>query len=303
LDGVSRAPIVWPEHEGESVDDVLARCGRFGGPSTYGWHTRELGWRCPRAASFVEAGHAGPGVGKAAWIGSVVHEYLAGYYQARSTIPGRMSQIDQKDLVETMHQALMDAGHLEVAAEARRLYDGYLVRFGLSDPYLMFGDVVGVEEEVRRDLPWGEPYTARLDMRVVGRAGTLVVDHKITGQKNGRFIYGWRVSPQILGIQWIGLESWLRPIVVSINGIIRTKQIEFNRRDVTHGLSAVKDWLRMLYYKSKEREMAVAAGSPPDFAQCFAGWRMCPFIEHCTFGIEPRESATKNIDDEADEEV
>ncbi|MFH1475801.1 MAG: PD-(D/E)XK nuclease family protein [Chloroflexota bacterium] len=273
----------------ETVDAVLLRLGRLGGPSRHGWHTREAGWRCPRAAAYIAAGSSIPPVGEAALIGSVVHEYLAGYYLSCSDLPARPTRADHADQVERIHEALLEAGHEKVAEEARRLYSAYVVRYGRDgeDSYLRFGDVVSVEGEFRRDLPWGEPYTGRVDLLVSGDGGTLVVDHKVTGRKDRRFLWGWRVSPQMLGLQWMGRGLWKGPIQASINGIIRTKEIEFNRRDVSHDDSTVKDWVRMMHYRHVEREVAKAAGSPPDFMACFAGWQMCPFIDACAYGEEP----------------
>jgi len=298
----SLVPLTFAGSPSKSVDEVLVEHGRSGGPSRYGWHTRELGWRCPRAAAYVRNGQAGPGVGKAAWIGSVVHEYLASYYTSRSSLEPRRTPLEHAHWVDDVHHALIDEGYVEVADESRRLYDGYLVEYGRDDWYFRHGTVVGVEEEISAVLPWGEPYSARLDMRIVGPSGTLVVDHKVTARRDSRFLSGWRVSPQMLGIQWLGRKlGWVRPINLSINGIIRIQKPVYLRRDITHHADAVRDWLRMMHYHHLLRRFAEAAGDPPDFAQCYAGFQPCPFIDFCAYGIPPAQAAARYAAEEADE--
>jgi hypothetical protein len=267
----------------EPADEILARFGRRGGPSAYGWSKREGSYACSRRGKW-EAKYGRPaGSSRALVVGSVVHEYLAEWYSA--VLEGRLLS-EAEDKILAMHEALVEGGYETEADIAWRCWAGYRVKYAAVDSYLVGQQIVSVEQELKRDFPWGGTFTARADLVIKAPDGYIVVDHKTNDRLDGWFAESWMLSPQMLGLQYVAARAY-RPIVgYSINGIIKTKPPKYTRNLFVSSPRLVRDWMRMMRYREAEARMAAAAGHVPNLAVCWSRYR-CPFWECCAHGTDP----------------
>lgn len=270
------------------LDEILDDHGRRGGPSKAGWSSRSDRYTCPRRAKLEDRFGRAPLTSMAPVVGSIVHEYLAAYYEAHKD--GK--PVDEVlAFVEAVHNDLIDARWDAAATESRRIWDAYYTKYGVDpskDSYLRGCKVVGIETEFARTFPWGGLYTARADLVLEAPDGIIIVDHKTTDRRDSSFIEGWIVSPQMLGLQWLATRRYKNVVGYSINGIIRTAKVGLERMMFASNPGLVRDWLRMMRYRETETQLAALAGGPPNFSACMArGRSRCPFFDYCAHGIRP----------------
>ena len=267
------------------LDKVLSEHGRIGGPTPHGWHTFEPMFSCWR---MYHLGNTQPRqearTDKALAVGILLHELLAIYYKAAKT-GGTYN--DTQPAVDTLLALVSSTGYQEEAAETKRLYDGYRKRYEGNDGYISPSvRIVAVEDPIRRDFPWGDPYTIRLDLVLQLPDGYWIADHKTTWGRSTEFIEGWQIDPSVLGMLWAAQEKYSPLRGASINGVIKTKEPDYDRFTFAYDTRIVADWLRMMEYKSAERRIAALAGWPPNFKACFGKYRKCGYFEQCVYGVE-----------------
>lgn len=260
----------------KSVEELIEEFGRIGGPTEHGWHTKEPKFRCWREYRLMSSGRRPPGEQKsdALSLGSLVHELLASYYRG-----------DLEQWREDLLRRIADGGYAEIASEASRLFGAYLSRWRI-DPFLEDGGkrIVDIERRIERQLPWGEPYTARVDMVLRFADGYWVVDHKTSSAMTVDFVEGWQTDPSIIGILWCALRFY-RPLRgMIINGIVKTKEPQFDRFRFALDRRMVRHWLAMMRYKFAEEQLARLAGWPPNMASCIRRYGRCSYFAYCVYG-------------------
>lgn len=297
-------PIIGFDGEGSvTVDEVLDKHHRLGGPSEAGWHSWEEAARCPRADKLIQQGRTGNDSSYALQLGSIFHEFMAKRYACfTASVPVEARAETLKKVSEDVDATVADlesAGHGLPAKEALRLfrlYEAYYrsaceVQPGSepSDNYTKDYTVVAVEKHFQRSLPWGDPYTGRADLILRGPDGYVIVDHKTSGREDADFLEGWVLEPQMLGLAWC-VSKTLRPVVAySINGIIKTQTPKFKRLFFAVTKRLTNDWLEMMRYFTTMRRLAAMAGSPPNFSQCIRRYGRCQFWDACAYGHKSRD--------------
>lgn len=276
----------------KSLEEAIVAFGRIGGPTEYGWHTHEPSFRCPREHHLtnLEANQKTGSNGKqfALGVGTVFHEFLASYY---AEFISEKPPTDGGDTSpEALYAYLCANGFSDVANEAKRLYDGYKRRYDGHDSYLSEDvRIIAVEHHVRRDFPWGQPYTARADVVIHQPDGYWIVDHKTAAARTVEFVEGWQIQPGIIGLVWACVPEFSPIRGVSINGVIKTKTPDYDRFQYVVDDRTIEDWLAMMRYKWSELKEAEKAGWPPNFAACFRkmGPRVgkCRFWNRCVYGV------------------
>lgn len=285
--------------ERQSLETLLNEFGRAGGPTEYGWHTHEPSFRCWREhrlnASEPTAGRTF-GSQFALAVGTIVHELLAAYYQSfivdgNGNGNGKTFTPSGEKGPEALYELLCTNGYTDEANEARRLYEAYRSKYDGKDSYLAEDvKIMAVERLVRRDFPWGQPYTARADMVLRLPDGYWIVDHKTTAARTTEFVEGWQVEPGIIGLMWACQPEFAPIRGVSINGVIKTKTPDFDRFMYAMDERMIADFVAMLRYKWAEANVANLAGWPPNFAACFRKMGphvgKCRFFSRCVYGME-----------------
>jgi hypothetical protein len=270
-----------------SLEKVLNDFGRFGGPTEYGWHTIEPMFRCWREYDCSKNPTIPLPASRsiALAVGTIFHEFMAAYYSTALVNP-----VPDLKSPEEIYEALCTNGYTEEANEARRLYEAYRFKYDGNDSYLSPGvRLHAVEHHIRRDLPFGRPYTVRLDLVMERSDGFWICDHKTTGQRSQEFTEGWQVDPSVIGMFWAagGVFKPLRG--VSINGVIKTKTPGFERIMFAVDERMVGDWLQMLECRFTERQSAEKMKWPPNLAACFrkmgAHVGKCRYFERCVYGV------------------
>lgn len=265
------------------LEQLLNASGRFGGPTEFGWHTREPSFRCWKEHHIVKTQQPGQ-LGNRQYalsVGTIVHEFLAAYYDSFVQL-GQTSRPAGGIQPDVLYQTLVSNGYAEEATEAKRVFDAYLVKYNGKDGYLATDvKIIAVEHHVQRMFPWGQPHTARADMVLHMPDGYWVVDHKTTVARTTEFIEGWQIDPGILGLMW-ACEPEFNPIRgVSINGLIKTKTPDFDRFMYAKDDRMIEAWLAMMQYKCKEEKLAAEHDWPQNFSACFR--KMGPHIGKCRF--------------------
>lgn len=281
-----------PEGERKTVDEVLIVMGRRGGPSAHGWHSQENEHLCPRRAMFdrrVGGPFAGTQTSLALAVGSILHEYLADRY-ARIAEDRTLEEVAAK--VEATTVVLKQHGHDRAAEEARRLYYGYAVKYDPFDEFTANHKVVAVEQLLEHELPWGQVYSGRADIVLEAPDGLVIVDHKTSRARDMEFNEGWALDPAQIGLQWLATKKYGRVVGYYINGVIKTQKPDYPRIFFRYEKRILRDWLAMMKYRHLERQMAAAAGYPPNFANCLVrrgegGFRRCRWWDACALGIKP----------------
>lgn len=280
--------------ERRSLEELLNSFGRKGGPTEFGWHTSEPSFRCWREHHLIQTlpENRAPGQQFALAVGTIVHEFLALYYS--SFITGQTSRANEEMRTEALYEYLCANEYVEETNEARRLYEAYRSKYNGKDSYLAEDvKIIDIEHRVQRTLPWGQPYTARADMVLKMPDGYWIVDHKTTAARTAEFVEGWQIEPGIIGLMWACMEEFQPIRGVSINGLIKTKEPDFDRFMYAMDKRVVDDWLKMMQYKAAEAVVARLAGWPPNFTACFRkmGSRVgkCRFFSRCVYGLEGNE--------------
>ena len=268
----------------QSLDEILVAFGRIGGPTEHGWHTLEPMFSCWRLHNFKKNATSNGHTSKALAVGSILHEFLAIYYAPH--IIDLASRPKIAGSVDSLYNHIKQTEYSEEADEAKRLLDAYLSYYEGRDGYLSKSvEIVGIEVPLQRTLPWGAPYTVRLDMVLKLPDGYWAVDHKTTWAKTTEFVEGWQVDPGIIGAMWAASETFSPLRGASINGVIKTKVPEFDRFTFAFDEGITADWQRMLEYKMAEQPLARLAGWPPNFKACFGKWGRCGYFERCVYGV------------------
>jgi hypothetical protein len=273
------------------LEELLNESGRFGGPTEFGWHTREASFRCWREHHLVSSEQPNPAARRqyALAVGTIVHEFLAAYYAAHIQT-GQTSRLDGEMQPQQLYINLVSNGYSDEAIEAKRIFDAYLVKYNNKDSYLTEDvKIIAIEHHVRREFPWGPTHTARADMVLKMPDGYWIVDHKTTAARSAEFVEGWQIDPGILGLLW-ACETEFQPIRgVSINGIIKTKTPDFDRFMYAKDDRMINDYLAMMQFKSNEEKRAEDEGWPPTFSACFRKMGphvgKCRFFERCVYGV------------------
>ena len=276
----------------QSLETLLNSFGRIGGPTEFGWHTHEPSFRCWREHHFnASEPTAGRTLGSqfALAVGTIVHEFLAAYYQ--SFITAKTFTPSGEKGPEALYELLCTNGYTDEANEARRLYEAYRSKYDGKDSYLAEDvKIIAIEHRVLRTFPWGQPYTARADMVLKLPDGYWLVDHKTTAARTTEFVEGWQVEPGIIGLVWACQEEFKPIRGVSINGVIKTKVPDFDRFMYAMDERMLADFVSMLRYKAVEEGVARLAGYPPNFAACFRKMGphvgKCRFFSRCVYGME-----------------
>lgn len=276
-----------------TVDEVLVKMGRRGGPSEYGWHSGESKFLCPRKAYYDEkAGGFGDTTSTALGVGSTLHEFLADRYATR--LESR-TYADTATKVDATVELLKEHGHEAVADEASRLYYGYAAKYDPTDEFVDHCKVVAVEKLFYRELPWGQMYSGRADLVLEAKDGIVIVDHKTSRSRDAEFNEGWVLDPAQIGLQWLVAHEYKHVSGYYINGIIKTVKLDTNK-DFPRLFFAstprlIRDWLDMMRYRHVESQMAKIAGHPMNFANCLVrrgdGFRRCRWFNACALGLRP----------------
>lgn len=276
------------------VDDILARFGRRGGPSRYGWHTHHAGYACHREAEFSRL-MPRKLVGLALAVGSVNHELLAERY---ATIMEGAPIERVRAKADGLFEALIAEGWGQVVQEVRPLWLAYISKYGEKgerDPYVQYHRIVAVEKELIAELPWGVRFSARADLILAAADGLVIVDHKTVTRKDQSWYDGWAVDPQMQGLVWITqhtrIDKKRKVVGYSINGLDRVKEPELPRRFFAANPTMVRDWLSMMRYRHVEQQVSELAGHPPNLTACIRRYGACAWINECVRGVTPAQAA------------
>jgi hypothetical protein len=270
-----------------SVEQILTEVGSRGGPSEYGWHSRESEYHCWHRVRNEHHDKEGRR-SKEAWdVGQVTHEFLAEHY---ACLQEKRDPNEAVAKAERIFEALVLNGFAKTAEVASRLVHGYRSKYGpagQADPYLVDSEIAAVEKKLYRTLPWGERYSVRIDLLLRKPKGYIIVDHKCLANHGQDWSDGWAMDPQMMGLQWVVAKS-MKPVVgFSINGLFKVNPAAFDRRLFAATPHLVRAFLGMLKYKSLERRIAELSGWPPNFAACIGRWGKCRWYNECVNGVKP----------------
>jgi hypothetical protein len=267
----------------KTLEETLIEYGRVGGPTEHGWHTFEPMFHCWRRYHLSSNAKRNGKVGKALAVGTIFHEFMAIHYAPYL----KDGAVVLNGGITSLYDHLAQNGFTEEASEAFRLYEGYKNRYDGNDGYLSKDvEIVAVEQLVERSLPWGDPYTIRLDLVLRLPDGYWIADHKTAWARTTEFIEGWQIDPSVLGMLWAAQEKYSPLRGASINGVIKTRVPDYDRFTFAYDTKIIADWLRMMEYKTAEKRIAQLAGWPPNFRSCFGKYGRCGFFEQCVYGLE-----------------
>ena len=218
-------------------------------------------------------------------IGTLVHTYLAIYYQ-------RMIVHDYPITPEDVNQYIRERGcNPKIFEEGWRLFTGYRL-FYKNDPF----QPLAVEFDLRdprtnESCRYDNIMFLPEDLPGI-LAGTWIMEHKTAAKFDANTLEAWHGDGEVLGqvMLWerLGLQRKFGPLRgVIVNLLGKQKTPEFHRTIVAPSALTIDQHRNDLRHWNGEIAYAKATRNfPRSRANCIRGFQRCEFWHHCNSGVD-----------------